>query len=80
MAEPGTKKSLTDGWRDDPIPLFGGFVACLILAAAAAFVLHGRAAEAVGTPLMFIGVAFLFACAWFGVSGYRRRTGRSRSR
>jgi hypothetical protein len=75
-----TKKKLTDSWRDDPFPLFAAAAACLVLATVAAFVLHGRAAEAVGTPLMFLGFAFLITSGWFGVSGYRRRTGRSRPR
>jgi hypothetical protein len=79
MAEPG-KKKLTDRWRDDPFSLFGLAVGFIFLAAAAAFVFHGSAAEATGTPLMVIAVVFLALSGWFGVSGYRRRTGRSRSR
>jgi len=80
MAEPRLRKSLADRWRDDPFSLFGGFVGFLLLAVLATVVLHGRAAEVVGTPLALVAFVFLCMSGWFGVSGYRRRTGRSRAR
>lgn len=58
------KKRLTDRWRDDPFSLFGLAVGFVFLAAAAAFVFHGSAAEATGTPLMVVAVVFLALSGW----------------
>ncbi len=80
MARTDTEESLADRLRDDPFPLFGGAVVCIVLAVVAVALLHGGAVAAVGTSMMFAAAVFLAASAFFGVSGYRRRTGRSRSR
>ena len=80
MTERPAKKKLTDRWRDDPFPLYGMAAGTLILGLVAMVLLHGRAVEVVGTPLMFLSFVFLCASVWFGVSGYRRRTGRSHPR
>lgn len=71
------KKGWQDRSRDDPFPLFiigffllvGSFVPGLLG--------HGTVVGAIAATLFVLAWVAWAACAWFGISGYRRRTGRS---